>query len=105
MEKNQVKLQVLLVIETSFCTRQICPLKPSITKLPGIEKLKEACWNGWFHAVFPELFGQHLPPKLFIAGIADGNSTIEVRLGNGVEIIDEEKSIFPEAFLKQSIFN
>ena len=106
MEKINIQLQVLLAFESSFCSRQLIALKSSASQqISRIEKLKEACWNGWFHAIFPEIFGEDIHPKLFISGISDGNATIEVKLGKTVEYINEETSINPEDFYNHLFFN
>ena len=106
MEKFNIKLQVLLAFESSFCSRQLCALKSSAShQISRLEKLKEACWNGWFHSIFPEIFGEELHRTLFISGVTEGQTTIEVKLAKSLEIIDEETSIKPGDFYNHLIFN
>ena len=101
MKTDSTQQEILLVMGTSFSKRE-WSYKDTDKKnnLTEREQLEEACYNGLLEEMLPEVFMQ-MPQekKLYLWDIKEGNSFIELELG---EIPEEKENFFsidPYSFL------
>jgi hypothetical protein len=100
MKRNYIQQEILLITGTTFSTRQYCEKDPGKqTNLTEKEYLEEACWNGLLHEMIPEICEQpEGNKKLYLWQIKEGNSFIELELGEMPEEKDNHFSIDPYSF-------
>ncbi len=101
MDTKSTQQEILLLTGTRFSGRQwYQDMNPSPDKLSGKERLEEACWNGMLQEMLPEISeksadGKNLP----LRQIREGESFLELELGESPEINEEDYSIDPKKFL------
>lgn len=101
MKTNYIQQEVLLMMGTTFSAKQCFGKNGGgQDNLSEKENLQEACWNG----LLPEMIPEICEPiegnkKLFLWKIKEGNSFIELELGEVPEEKDDRFSIDPYAFL------
>ena len=101
MKTNSTQQEILLMTGTTFSARQWCEKDPGKQdNLTDKEQLEEACWNGLLHDMLPEIYLQpEGHKKLFLWQIKEGNSFIELELGELPEEKDKQLSIDPYSFM------
>lgn len=102
MKTNYLQQEILLMTGTTFSSRQMCEKDPGKQgNLTEKEQLEEACWNGLLRQRIPEIW-EHTDrnKKLFLWQINEGDSFIELELGEAPEEKDKQFSIDPYSFLK-----
>lgn len=101
MKTNYIQQEILLMTGTTFSTRQWCEKDPGKqNNLTEKEHLEEACWNGLIQEMIPEIYEQaEGNKKLFLWQIKEGNSFIELELGEVPEVKDKYFSIDPYSFM------
>lgn len=102
MAKNYVQIEVLLITGSSFLAGERVKKEedPADRFLPEIEQLKEACWNGLVETMLPEVWIK--PPNdgtLYLWDIKEGQSFLELELGEVPVQVDRRLSITPHSFL------
>jgi hypothetical protein len=102
MAKNYVQVEILLVTGTSFSTRNWVSKdeNPTAPTQPEIERLEEACWNGMFRTMLPELWID--PPNdgiLYLWEVRQAESFLQLELSEIPLPIDPRRSITPHSFL------
>jgi len=75
-----------------------------ITGAPGlsmdVEKLEEACWNGLLKEVLPEICNMSASGRqMYIWGIRDYNSIMEIEIGEYPSVKDSFMCIDPYTFI------
>ena len=102
MKKDATQLQILLMLGTTFSSRQLCEKEASKNNKPlsPKEKLEEACWNGWLHEMLPEIFGDGAPSKLYIWKISNEHSFLTLEMSDYPREISRYFSIDPYSFLE-----
>jgi hypothetical protein len=102
MKTNYIQQEILLITGTTFSTRQYSEKDPvRQNNLTEKEYLEEACWNGLVQQMIPEIC-EHSEgnKKLFLWQIKEGNSFIELELGELPEAKDNHFSIDPYSFMQ-----
>jgi len=101
MKTNYIQQEILLMMGTTFSTRQWCEKDPGKqNNLTEKDNLEEACWNGLLQEMIPEICEKaEGNKKLFLWQIKEGNSFIELDLGEVPEEKDNEFSIDPYSFI------
>jgi hypothetical protein len=102
MKSNYIQQEILLMIGTSFSIRQWSEKDPTRqNNLTEKEQHEEACWNGLIQEMIPEICEQPGGnKKLFLWQIKEGNSFIELELGEIPEVKDKHFSIDPYSFMQ-----
>jgi len=105
--KNSTQQEVLLITGTTFTSGQLCKkdeTKPN--QLSDNEQLTEACWNGLLQELIPEIFEKNTnETKLYLWQIREGNTFLELELGESPEEKDNYFSIDPYDFLEAENYN
>jgi hypothetical protein len=85
---------------TSFSAKQYLG-RDEVAKVDFTEKehLEEACWNGLLQEIMPEIYQPEGNHKLYLWQVKEGNSFIELELGEAPEEKDSRFSIDPYAFV------
>ena len=102
MKQHQIQQQILLMIGTSFLSREFlekndCGNKNHLTEK---EKLEQACWNGLLHEMLPEIVEQTEDgKKLFLYQIKTVSHFFELELGQSQEKSEAQFSLDPYRFL------
>ena len=102
MESRFTNQEILLLTGTSFSSRQWCEKDATEDKkmLTEKERLEEACWYGLVKEMLPELFSKiEDEKKMFLWQISEGNSFLELDLGETPFEKDRNYSIDPYEFL------
>ena len=101
MKTNYIQQEILLMTGTTFSSRQWCEKDPGRkNNFTEKENLEEACWNGLLQEMIPEICDRSGGDKrLFLWQIKEGNSFIELDLGEVPEEKDNEFSIDPYSFM------
>jgi hypothetical protein len=101
MKTNYIQQEILLITGTTFSTSQYCEKDPiKQNNLTEKEYLEEACWNGLLQEMIPEICEKpEGNKKLFLWQIKEGNSFIELELGELPEKKDNYFSIDPYSFI------
>jgi len=108
MESSFTKQEILLLTGTSFSSRQWCEKDASEERkmLTEKERLEEACWYGLVKEMLPELFRKiEDEKKMFLWQISEGNSFLELDLGETPFEKDRFYSIDPYEFLGAKNYN
>lgn len=98
MKTNYVQQEILLMTGTTFSTKQFSADNAGRDNYTQKEHLEEACWNGLLREMIPEICDQTENKKLFLWQIKEGNSFIELELGEVPEEKDNQYSIDPYSF-------
>jgi hypothetical protein len=102
MKQNQIQQQILLMLGTSFLSREClekddCSNKNHLTEK---EKLEQACWNGLLHEMLPEIVEQTEDgEKLYLYQIKTVTHFFELELGQSHEQSEAQFSLDPYRFL------
>jgi hypothetical protein len=102
MKANSTQQEILLLTGTTFSTREWAE-KDNIRQnyLTEKERLENACWNGLLYEILPEIYSNlDGDRKLFLWQIKEGNSFIELDLGEIPEETDKRFSIDPYSFME-----
>lgn len=107
MKNDTTQLEILLMTGTTFSSRQLCEKENPETNKPlsEIERLEEACWNGWVRELLPELCGQDINPKIFIWKIKGASSFIDLEMGRFPKDINKLFSIDPYSYVELQFCN
>ena len=83
MKKNAVTQEILLMTSSSFIQREWCEKDtPQARALSAVEKIEEACWNGFLYELLPGVIETPARgKKLFLWQIIACNSFLESDLG------------------------
>lgn len=102
MEAQYTQQEILLFTGTSFTTGAFCetPAEAIHVELTEKEKLEVACWNGLLPSMLPEIFRQFSAnKKLYLWEIREGESFIELELGEKYIEFEKRFSLDPYMFL------
>jgi len=100
VKTKYIQQEILLMTGTSFSAKQCLGKDPGIKdSTTEKEHLEEACWNGLLQEIMPEIYKLPEGNKLFLWQIKEGNSFIELELGEAPEEKDSRFSIDPYAFM------
>jgi hypothetical protein len=100
MKTNSTQQEILLMTGTTFSTREWCERENGKKNLSEKEQLEQACWNGLLPEILPEVYvNSEDQKKLFLWQIKQGNSFIELDMGETPEETDKQFSIDPYAFM------
>ena len=108
MEAQCAQQEILLVTGTSFTTGNFCETSDGMNynHLSEKEKLEVACWNGLLPVMLPEIFRQFSRHrKLYLWEIREGESFIELELGEKYMEFEKRFSIDPYMFLPVQILS
>ncbi len=108
MEAQVAQQEILLVTGTSFSNINFCETCDDMgyTDLSEKEKLEVACWNGLLPVMLPEIFRQFSKSrKLYLWEIREGQSFIELELGEKYMEFEKGFSIDPYMFLPLQILS
>ncbi|MEO5564301.1 MAG: hypothetical protein ABIR18_12725 [Chitinophagaceae bacterium] len=108
METDFTQQEILLNTKSSFLAKDWC-LKNDTDK-PDTrtekEKLEEACWNGLFKEMIPELFKDTVDAKdLTLWKVREMGSFLELELSTYPAAVDKYESINPSLFLTVQEYN
>lgn len=101
MKTNSTHQEILLLTGTTFSKREWCEkISDKKNNLSEKEQLEEACWNGLLPEILPEVYlHSESDKKLFLWQIKQGNSFIDLEMGDIPEETEKEFSIDPYSFL------
>ncbi|HUR12178.1 MAG TPA: hypothetical protein VM012_12460 [Flavitalea sp.] len=108
MKKHSTQQEILLLTGTSFSSREICDNSEPVNqkRLTEIERLEEACWNGLLAAMLPEIYPEgDAENPIYLWKVREGDSFLEIDLGNIQEEKDNFFSIDPYTFLKTQLLS
>ena len=108
METFTTQQEVLLMIGTSFSTKQLIERDNSFEteQMDEVEKLEEACANGMLEETLPEICGPSTKQKkIFLWGISEGESFIHLDFGETPEKNESYYSIDPYFFITTKLAN
>jgi len=108
METPVAQQEILLVTGTSFTVTHFCETSNEMgyTDLSEKEKLEVACWNGMLPVMLPEIFRQFSRNrKLYLWEIREGQSFIELELGEKYMEFDKRFTLDPYMFLPLQILS
>ena len=107
MKTNYIQQEILLMMGTTFSVRECCEKDPGKqNNLTEKEQLEQACWNGLLQEMIPEICKQPGGnKKLFLWQIKEGNSFIELELGEVPEEKDNQFSIDPYSFMHLQVLS
>jgi hypothetical protein len=108
MEKKNVQVEILLMTDTTFVAGNLIfkDDNPAKFDLSKIERLQEACWNGWLETMLPEVWVK--PPNggiLYLWDIRETQSLLELGLSEFPLPVDHQLSITPSYFLPFQVYN
>ena len=102
MSTTSCQQEILLSFTSGFLSR-VCADKTNAEpqgQLMDVEKIEEACWNGLLKEEFPEIFNMGSSDnKMFIWGIRDYNSVMEIDMGECPSVKDDYMCIDPYKFM------
>jgi len=108
METNSTQQEILLITGTSFSSRQLSEKDDLSDKknLSDLEQLEEACVNGLLQEMLPEICARPKDAnKIYLWGIKEGDSFIELDYSEFPAETDKYFSIDPYSFLLTKSFN
>ena len=108
MNKNSTYKEVLLFTGTHLSFKQYIERNDEEEgkQLNDREQLKAACWNGLMPEILPEVFGEDEDSrKLFVWELRDGDSFIQIELGEAPSDVDRFDSIDPYRFFSSLHMN
>jgi hypothetical protein len=102
MPTKSCQQEILLSFNSGFLS-MICPDKSKTEpkrQLLDVEKIEEACWNGLLKELFPEICSMTSSGKqMFIWGIRDYNTVMEIDIGEYPSAKDDYLGIDPYKFM------
>ena len=108
MKHNSTYKEILLFTGTHFSSRQYIQRNDEDEgrQFNDRDQLKDACWNGMMPEILPEVFNENEDSrKLFVWELRDGDSFIELELGEAPEDVDRFDSIDPYRFFSSLNMN
>ena len=102
MKQNAIKQEILLMLGTSFLSREWLEKDDFDNKnhLTEKEKLEQACWNGLLQEMLPEIVEQtENGEKLYLWQIKTVSCFFELELGQSQEKTEALFSLDPYRFL------
>lgn len=109
MEENTTQLEVLLMVGTSFSSRQYGEKENTGNhKNPSEkERLEEACWNGFLPEMLPEIYASiNKAEPLYLWKVREGVSFLELELGDTPSKKEDGWfSVNPYLFMEQQCGN
>ena len=101
MKTESTHQEILLVTGTSFSSREWSQKdRDCKNNFNDREQLEEACYNGLLEEILPEIFiKMPAEKKMYLWDIKQGNSFIELELGEIPGETDKLASIDPYSFL------
>jgi hypothetical protein len=107
MEANGTQQEILLITGTTFTSSLLSEgdEPPNSRELTELERLEEACWNGWIRLMLPEICLQGPDGKcLSLWQIREGTSFLELDFSEAPVTIDRQFSITPYSFLSMQSY-
>ena len=108
MKTNYAQQEILLITGTTFSSGKFRETSDGLSynHLSEKEKIEVACWNGLLPTMLPEIFNQHSEnKKLYLWEIREGESFIELELGEQYIEFEKHLSIDPYSFLPMKILS
>jgi len=107
MKQQSIQQEILLVLGTSFSSREFAEKDDSNEiSYSEKEKLERACWNGLLREMLPEIFDDaDSYEKLHLWRIKSTSYILELDLGLIQELSDASYSIDPYSFLSNESFS
>ena len=107
MNKYSTHQEVLIMTNTSFCSRQWLKVNDNekSRELSKKEQLMEACWNGLAPEMLPEFFENIYDKIIRLWGITDANAFIDLEFGEFTQPKELAYSINPYAFMRVKEYN
>lgn len=107
MKTQSIQQEILLITGSSFASRQWCERDENnqSKNWSDREKLEDACWNGLFRTMLPEIFGNAGSKFLALWQIREANSFLDLELGEYPQPIEKEHSVNPYIFIDQLNLN
>ncbi|MDP4218045.1 MAG: hypothetical protein Q8927_17720 [Bacteroidota bacterium] len=108
MEPIYAQQEILLLTGTTLAATNLCNMSETEGKedLTTNERLEEACWNGVLRELLPEVYLQPGEGRnLFLWQIREGESVLEINLGEVPLPIDRAFSIIPHYFIAEILCN
>ena len=102
MKTANVQQELILVTTTTFLKQEWCKIESSDRHhQTRTERLGEACWNGLFSDLLPEIMAHTDSGRpLFLWRIWQGASTIRIELSETPPQLEEQSSIDATFFLR-----
>lgn len=107
MKKKSTQQEILLFVNTRFCSRDWWKKDESeqSKKLSEKEQLEDACWNGLIWVMLPEICETAHNRLLTLWAVNDANSFIDLLYGEQLERGEKEFSVNPYVFMENQLFN
>jgi hypothetical protein len=107
MNKYSLHQEVLIMTDTSFCSRQWLKVNDDEKGLTSSKKeqLMDACWNGLAAEMLPEFFDDIYHKIIRLWGITDANAFIDLEFGEFTQPKEFAYSINPYAFMRVKEYN
>ncbi|PWT97569.1 MAG: hypothetical protein C5B52_13560 [Bacteroidetes bacterium] len=108
MDKNSTQQEIMLMVGTSFSSRQWMQKDETDEhrQLSEMEQLEEACWNGMIREMIPEICERDEDGNaLLLWEVHEGNTFITLDMGEIPEDKDEYYSIDPYTFYENLSYN
>jgi hypothetical protein len=107
MKANSTQQEILLMTGTHFSSRQCCDKNDSNqNNLSEKEQLEEACWNGLFKEMLPEIYNNTAGnKKLYLWQIREGASFIELEFAEFPADKEKYFSIDPYSFMPSKLLS
>jgi hypothetical protein len=102
MELIYAQQEILLLTGTTLAAANLCQSDGMEGKenLTANERLEVACWNGVLRELLPEVYLQAGEGRqLFLWQIREGESCLEINLGEVPLPIDKDYSLIPHYFV------
>lgn len=102
MKTQSTQQEILLITDSQFASRQWMERdeNPQSNNLSEREKLEDACWNGVFRTMLPEICGTEDSGKfLALWQIREANAFLDLELGEYPQPIEKEHSLNPYIFI------
>lgn len=102
MKTQSTQQEILLITDSRFASRQWIERDDNSQpkNLSEREKLEDACWNGLFRSMLPEICGTEENGKfLALWQIHEANSFLDLELGEYPQPIEKEHSLNPYIFI------
>src|SRR5689334_20668534 len=97
MNKPSTQQEILIMTNTSFCSRQWLKVNDNEkeTRLSKKEQLMEACWHGLAPEMLPEFFKETNNEMIRLWGITDAHAFIDLEFGDFMQPTELNHSINP----------
>jgi len=108
MEPIYAQQEILLLTGTTLAATNSCKTDETEGKKnpSASERLEEACWNGVLRELLPEVYLQPGEGRqVFLWQIREGESFLEINLGEVPLPIDKDYSLIPHYFIPAILWN